>query len=222
MHLDSAELAGLERRYRSALINAVTGFKPANLVGTADTAGTSNCAILSSLVHLGSRPPLLGLIFRPATVPRHTLDNILATGVYTINHLNEACIERGHQTAARYPRGLSEFAAAGLGEHWEPDFPAPFVAEASIRLAMRLREHQPLAINGTHLVIGEIERLTVPDACVDRDGGLDLAAAGSVALSGLDRYYRGTALKRMAYATPERAPRVVADEDADAPRGGVA
>jgi flavin reductase (DIM6/NTAB) family NADH-FMN oxidoreductase RutF len=209
MQLTSTDISGLERRYRAALINAITGFKPANLVGTADAAGNSNCAIMSSLVHIGSSPPLLALIVRPDTVFRHTLDNILATGVYTINHLHEDCVERGHQTAARYPRDTSEFAAAGLGEHWEPGFPAPYVAEAEIRLGMQLREHQPLAINGTHLVIGEIMHLALPDHCVGTDGSLDLAAAGTVALSGLDGYYRGTLLKRMGYAKPDAPPRVL-------------
>jgi flavin reductase (DIM6/NTAB) family NADH-FMN oxidoreductase RutF len=209
MFLESAELAALERRYRAALINGITGYKPANLIGTVDRDGRSNLAIMSSLVHLGSNPPLLALVMRPDSVPRHTLDNILATGHYTVNHVAGAFIERAHQTAARYPREVSEFAAVGLVEHWREGFPAPFVAEASVRLGMALRDHQPLAINGTHLVIGEVLSLDVPDACVQEDGSVDLAVADTVALAGLDRYYRPRDPKRMAYARPDQPPRVV-------------
>lgn len=209
MFLESAELAALERRYRAALVNGITGYKPANLVGTVDRDGGSNLAIMSSLVHLGSNPPLLALVMRPDSVPRHTLDNILATGHYTVNHVAGAFIERAHQTAARYPREVSEFAAVGLGEHWLEGFPAPFVAEASVRLGMALRDHQPLAINGTHLVIGEVLSLELPDACVQEDGSVDLAVADTVALSGLDRYYRPRDPKRMAYARPDLPPRVL-------------
>lgn len=209
MRLKTAELAALERRYRAALVNGVTGYKPANLVGTVDRDGRSNLAIMSSLVHLGSNPPLLALVMRPDSVPRHTLENIIATGSYTVNHVAGALVERAHQTAARYPREVSEFEAVGLGEDWLDGFPAPFVAEAAVRLGLELRDHQALAINGTHLVIGEVTFLDVPDQCVHEDGSLDLATADTVALAGLDRYYRPRDPKRMAYATPDQPPRVL-------------
>jgi flavin reductase (DIM6/NTAB) family NADH-FMN oxidoreductase RutF len=118
----------------------------------------------------------------------------------------ESFIEAAHQTAARYPRETSEFAATGLGEHWVDGFRAPFVAEAKVRLGLQLREHQKLEINGTHLVIGEIVLLEAPDHCIGEDGAMDLAAAGSIALSGLDSYHRGERIRRMAYAKPDREP----------------
>lgn len=206
MRLTDKDIAALEARYRASLINAITGFKPANLVATASGSGQSNVAIISSVVHLGSRPPLIALVIRPGPVERHTLDNILETGVYTINHVAQHFIEAAHQTAARYPRDVSEFAATGLTPHWHDDFPAPFVGEASIRMGLRLREHHALAINGTHFVIGEIVFLEVPDGCVDAQGRLDLPAAGTVALSGLDTYHTGAAVKIMAYASPDSLP----------------
>ena len=206
MLLSGEAIEALEKRYRAALINSVTGFKPANLVGTVDSAGNTNLAIMSSVVHLGSHPPLLGLVVRPDPVDRHTLDNILATGHYTINHVAERFIEQAHQTAARYPRHVSEFEATGLTEHYAPDFPAPFVKEANVRLGLILREHQELAINRTHLVIGEITLLEVPDDAVADDGSLNLGAAGTIALSGLDSYHRAERVKRMAYAKPDQPP----------------
>lgn len=207
MLLDGDAIEALEKRYRAALINSVTGFKPANLVGTADTNGKSNLAIMSSVVHLGSHPPLLGLVVRPDPVDRHTLENILDTGCYTINHVAEHFIAEAHQTAARYPRDVSEFEATGLSEHYADGFPAPFVDQANVRLGMALREHHELAINGTHFVIGEIVLLDVPDDAVAEDGSLDLGTAGTIALSGLDSYHRTSRVKRMAYAKPDQPPR---------------
>lgn len=209
MRLNPETLAALDRRYNAALINAVTGFKPANLIGTTDTGGHCNLAIVSSVVHLGSRPPLVGMIIRPDPVDRHTLDNILETGFYTINHVGEHFIEAAHQTAARYPREVSEFEAVGLRPHWDVSFLAPFVDESRVRMGLRLREHQVLRVNGTNLVIGEIELLELPDDCVDSDGRLDLAHAGTVALSGLDTYFTAKPVKTMAYAKPGVAPRVI-------------
>lgn len=207
MDLSHTDIDALDKRRRAALINSISGFKSANLVGTADAAGNTNLAIVSSVVHIGSHPPLLALVFRPDTVERHTLDNIRATGAYTINHVNHTIIEAAHQTAARYPREQSEFAATGLTELWDHGWPAPFVAESRVRMALNLVEEQVLTINGTHLVIGEIRHLQVPGNALTPDGALDPAAAGTVALAGLDSYYDTTLVQRMAYAKPDLPPR---------------
>jgi flavin reductase (DIM6/NTAB) family NADH-FMN oxidoreductase RutF len=207
MHLSGSDIQGLERRRRAALINSITGYKPANLVGTADARGHSNLAIMSSLVHIGSQPPLLALIFRPDTSERHTLANIRATGSYTINHVSSDMIDAAHQTAARYPQAVSEFSAAGFRELWREGHAAPFVSEAQVRLGMILREDAELAINGTHMVIGEIVSLECPDAALNELGALDPALSDSVAVAGLDSYYRGAPLQRMAYAKPDQPPR---------------
>ncbi|HEY7776458.1 MAG TPA: flavin reductase family protein [Kineobactrum sp.] len=206
MHLNTADLNGLESRYRAALVNSLSGFKPANLVGTADRDGHSNLAIMSSVVHLGSSPALFALIIRPNPTARHTLDNILTTGCYTINHVSDQFIEAAHQTAARYPREQSEFAATGLEEQWVDGFAAPFVRQAAIRMGLRLREHQQLQINDTHFLIGEIVLVDVPDDCVAADGAIDISAAGSIALSALDSYHEARRLRRMAYAKPDLPP----------------
>jgi flavin reductase (DIM6/NTAB) family NADH-FMN oxidoreductase RutF len=209
MHFHADDLAGLATRYRAALVNSLTGFKSANLVGTADERGRTNLAIMSSAVHLGSHPPLIALVIRPDPVERHTLANLLHSGCYTLNHVRAEWLEAAHQTAARYPREQSEFAATGLSEGWWPDFPAPFVCEANIRMGLRLCEHQELAINRTHLVIGEVEQLELPGECLREDGSLDIEAAGSIALSGLDSYHATRRLRRLAYAKPDRSPAVL-------------
>ena len=209
MLLDREALRGMEKRYRAAFVNSLSGFKPANLVGTSDGAGGSNLAIMSSAVHLGSHPPLLALVIRPDEAERHTLGNILDRHCYTLNHVADTFIEAAHQTAARYAREVSEFAATGLAEHWVPGFDAPFVAEARIRMGLHLREHQKLAINGTHLVIGEVVLVDVPEACIADDGAIDIEAAGTVALSGLDSYHHARLARRMAYAKPHLPPRAL-------------
>ena len=209
MKLTRNDIENLASRDRAAFINSLSGFKSANLVGTADAAGHCNLALMSSCVHLGSHPPLLALVVRPGGEDRHTLANILATGVYTLNHVNTGIIPESHQSAARYPREVSEFEAVGLGVHREEGFHAPFVAEAALRMGMQLREHQELAINGTHLVIGEVVSVELPEASLREDHSVDLSVAGTVALAGLDSYGRVETLKRMAYAKPDLPPREV-------------
>ncbi len=202
MKLHSHDLASMERRYRAAFVNCLSGFKAANLIGTRDRDGGCNLAIMSSAVHLGSHPPLLALVMRPDDAGQHTLANILATGSYTVNHVGESFFAAAHQTAARYPSETSEFAEVGLTALYEGDFPAPFVAESRIRLGLELRDHQRLAINGTNLVIGEVVLVDLPEETVGQDGSIDIAAAGTVTLSGLDRYHGVNTLGRQPYAKP--------------------
>ncbi|MDA8962283.1 flavin reductase family protein, partial [Congregibacter sp.] len=204
MHLTSSDIENLERRRRAALINSITGYKPANLVGTVNTGGQSNLAIMSSLVHIGSHPPLLALIFRPDNAERHTLDNIRETGSYTINHVHAGIIDAAHQTAARYPGDISEFAATGLTELWRDGHRAPYVAEAIVRMGMTLRDELPLSINGTHMIIGEIVSLEAPSEALNELGALDPAKTDSIAISGLDSYYQSSLLQRMEYAKPDK------------------
>lgn len=212
MKFNSAEIAEMDPRQRASFVNSLPGFKSANLVGTCDGHGQTNLAIMSSTVHLGSHPPLLALIVRPGGDERHTLKNILETGYYSLNHVNAEIIESAHQTAARYSADSSEFDATGLTPYWHESFEAPMVLEAGVKLGMRLREHIPLQINGTHLVIGEIVLADVPSSACRSDGSLDLVAAGSVALSGLDTYHQSIDIKRMAYAKPNMPPRQIQPE----------
>jgi len=207
MRLDSQDIMQMEKRRRAALVNSLSGYKPANLVGTVSGAGEANLAIMSSAVHLGSHPPLLALVIRPGGDERHTLANLLAAGCYTLNHVHPGIIDAAHQTAARYPAEVSEFEATGLTPEWLPGFAAPFVGEARVRLGLVLREHQELAINGTHLVIGEVTLAELPGEGLREDGSVDLGVSDSVALSGLDTYTRPREIARLAYAKPDLPPR---------------
>ncbi len=200
MRLDRQSLESLPRERGIALINSLSGFKSACLVGTQGQGGQTNLAVMNSAMHIGARPPLMGLIFRPDSVERHSLENIRSGGAYTINHVPEACIDAAHQTSARYPRDQSEFAATGLSEGWWEDFPAPYVAEANVRIGLRAREELAISSNGTHLVIGEVDLIEYPDDAILSDGTIDPAAAGSVACVGLGTYYRAQLVHRLPYA----------------------
>ena len=57
-----SEIESWERFYRANFINSLTGFKSVNLIGTVNTTGQANLGIFSSIVHIGSNPPLLGYV----------------------------------------------------------------------------------------------------------------------------------------------------------------
>jgi len=192
----------MEQRYRANFINSLTGFKSLALIGTVDRKGQKNLAIFNSIVHLGAHPPLIGMVTRPDSVDRHTLQNILETGYYTINHVQEEMIEKAHQTSARYPKTVSEFDAVGLDFEVINDFPAPFVQASTIKIGVQFKEKVPFAINGTIFVIGEIKQITLPQTVVQVDGFVDLVKAGTITNSGLDSYHVVLDAKRLPYAKP--------------------
>jgi hypothetical protein len=118
MQYSSQDIQALDRIQRLNLINSITGIKPANLIGTRSAGGQENLAIISSVVHMGSDPALVGFFSRPSTeVPRHTLLNLQETGVYTINHLPHSMTEAGHWTSAKFEREESEFEFCGFSQN---------------------------------------------------------------------------------------------------------
>lgn len=207
MRFDSQSIASLPQRYRANLINSLPGYKPAVLVGSADQTRATNLAMISSAFHLGSHPPLIGLIIRPdsAEGPHHTLSNILDTGCYTLNSVDEQLIPRAHQTSARFGREQSEFDFCGIDALWQENFNAPFVRDAAIQIGCELRQHQYLDINRTHLVIGEIVALEIEDRAIRDDGSVDLVALGMTCVTGLDSYHCVKEGTRFAYAKPDLA-----------------
>lgn len=203
-HYTLEHIMVLEKQVRVHLINSLGGFKSVALVGTVNESGKENLAIFSSVFHIGANPPLIGLIFRPSPPERDTMRNIIETGCYTINHINEKIYKNAHQTSARYDVDVSEFEATGLKNEYKNDFFAPFVAESNIQLAIEFREKIDISINNTTMIIGEIIELYVPENCVCEDGFIDLEKANTITCSGLDSYHKTVQLDRLSYAKPDK------------------
>lgn len=204
-HVSLKALMAMEKRLRSNLINSAGGFKSIGLIGSIDRQGKTNLAPFNSLVHIGASPPLIAFVVRPDSVERHTLSNILETGFYTINHLNQNIYKRGHQTSARYPKEISEFDAVGLTPDFKHGFIAPFVKESAVQMAVQFKDRIDLTINGTILLVGQINALYFPADCLQEDGFLDLEKANTITCSGLDSYHATQKLDRLSYAKPNQA-----------------
>ena len=196
----------MPRRERAAMINSLSGFKSACLLGTRAANGLENLAIVSSCFHIGADPALMGLLMRPHSVPRHSLENIIETGCFTLSHVNRDMYRAAHHTSARFEREQSEFQGCGLTAEYWSDFAAPFVKEARIRLGLALVETHTLQVNETVLVIGALTHVQVPDDCLGDDGYVDIERAQTVAISGMDGYHATQRLARLSYAKPDQEP----------------
>ena len=199
----SKELAVQEKRYRTNFINSLSGFKSLQLLGSINQEGQANLAIFNSIFHVGANPPYIGLVIRPDGPEHDTLKNIVSKGFYTLNNVCEEFYQQAHQTSARYASGESEFTACGLQEEYIGDFSVPFVKESTIQIGLQLKESISVASNGTTIVIGEVVLIRLNETYILEDGTIDLEAAGSLTVAGLDSYHRTEKIGRLAYAKPQ-------------------
>lgn len=208
-HITIETIKTWERFYRANFINCLTGFKAVSLIGTVNADGQPNLGVFSSVVHLGSDPALIGFINRPLAAAPHTIDNIKATGVYTINHIHPAIAAQAHQSSAKYPVEVNEFKEVELTEYYLPNLVAPFVKESHVKYALSLVEIVPITHNNTFLVIGKVTDVMLADNLIQADGFLALEQAESLASLGVDAYYTTQRLARYGYAKPEKAVEII-------------
>lgn len=206
-HFDKEAILSADKSFRRDFVNCLSGYKSLNLIGTKSASGKTNLAIFSQVVHIGASPPLVGVLFRPHTVERHTLENILETGFFTLNHVTEAFYKQAHHTSARWDE--SEFQATGLSEEYLKDFWAPYVEASPLKVGCTLAEVQTLQINGTVMVIGEISHVFVQEDALGEDGFISLETLGTVTVSGLDEYHVGRKLSRLSYAQANKPVREI-------------
>lgn len=207
MHISQDDLQLMDRIRRLNIINSITGIKPGNLVGTMSATRQPNLAIMSSTVHLGSDPALIGLVFRPQDQsPRDTYLNIKETLYYTINHIPPHLTDRAHYTSAKFPNHISEFDRCGIKQEELHGFHAPFVQDSPIKFGLKFVQEIPIELNKTILVIGQVVDIHIKSGTMNDQGQIDLAKADSVGISGLDHYYRLEKIAQYPYTHVEDVP----------------
>lgn len=203
MHITREEIEAFPHLYKINLMNSISGYKSANLIGTKSNTGTTNVAVFSSVVHYGSNPPILGFVVRPTTVVRNTYNNIKETSSYTINAVSENIIEDAHHTSAKYSAEISEFDKTNLTPEYKNNFYAPFVKESPLQLGMKYLEEYYIKANDTILVLGEVVDLYIEETMLSEDGFLNLSKENVAAINGLDTYVIAKEFKRLPYQRPK-------------------
>lgn len=203
-HFELKELEGLSKIYRLNLINSVTGYKSAHLIGSISPSGDENLAVFSSIIHLGSNPALIGFILRPKTVPRNSHANMKSTGAFTLNAISSNQIEDAHHTSAKYPDNISEFDQTNLEPEIKEGWKAPYVKGAQIQIGCSYVNEYLIKENDTVLVVGKIEHLFIEEQLLGKDGWIQLDKGDIVSINGLDGYAIPTLIKRFEYARPKK------------------
>ncbi len=205
MFFKKEDISGFDHIYKINLMNSLSGYKSANLIGSISPDGEENVAVFSSIVHLGSNPPLLGFILRPTTVPRNTYENIKETGFYTVNHITKSITEDAHHSSAKYPKGVSEFEMTNLTPEYKNNFIAPFVQESPVQIGMKYLEEYYIKANDTIMLVGQIQFFEVEDHMLQEDGFLNLSKGNVATINGLDGYAIPNLFTRYEYQRPKKA-----------------
>lgn len=203
-YFNTEDIQEFSKLYRLNLINSITGYKSANMIGTRSNSGHENLAIFSSITHLGSNPALLHFTLRPNTVPRDTYKNIKENNVFTVNHVSLDHIDQAHHTSAKYEENISEFDQTSLEPEYKVDWYAPFVKGSPISLGCRYLNEYNIKENGCVLIIAAIEHIFVEEKLLQKDGWVKLELGKVVAINGLDGYALPELQKRLEYARPNK------------------
>ena len=202
LNFDETDINKMSRIYRLNLINSITGYKSANLIGTKTNDNINNVAVFSSVIHLGSKPPLIGFILRPTTIPRHTYENIHKYGYFTLNQISKSQIKLAHQSSAKYPKEASEFEETGLKYEFKDQIEAPFVKNSPVQVGCSYLNEYNIKENNTIFIIGKIETIHLNENLLHHDGWIQLDKGEVVSINGLDGYALPKLIERFSYARP--------------------
>jgi flavin reductase (DIM6/NTAB) family NADH-FMN oxidoreductase RutF len=165
MHFDLAALPASER-YK--LLAGLVVPRPIALVTTQSTDGRVNAAPFSFFNVFAEEPALivLGLGLSPTGGAKDTAVNILATGEFVINLVDEPIAEAMNLCAIDFPPEISETEVAGLDLLPSRTIAPPRIAQAPVNLECRHYETLQAA-RERYLVVGEVLAAHVKEGVVD-------------------------------------------------------
>lgn len=148
------------------LLNALVVPRPIAWVSTIGETGIANLAPHSYFTVLAPDPPTV--CFSSSGV-KDTLCNVRFTRDFVVNVVGEELAERMNLTAADFPPGESEFAAAGLTPAPSELVRAPRLAEAPASLECRLTQILEVGRGPSYVVIGEVVLIHVAERVLRGD-----------------------------------------------------
>lgn len=170
--------------------------RPIAWVSTVDADGMRNLAPFSFFNVIGSNPPAVTVsIMHSGERPdnrKDTLSNIVTTGQFVVNLVDEVLVEAMNITAANFPAHTDEFAAAKLEAAPSLRVKPPRVSDAPLSFECELHTTVPVGEGpgSATLVIGRIVLMHIRDDVIDERYRIDLRKLRPVGrLAGNDYAY---------------------------------
>ena len=154
-----------ELRYK--LLCGFVGPRPIALVTSRDRDGVDNAAPMSFFNVFAQTPPLLilGLQTRPDGRLKDTTRNILDTGQFVVNLVDEPLARQMIVCAIDFPAEISEADMAGLRLAPAETVACGRILEAPVSFECRLE--RTVDYPTRHIVFGEVTWMHVRDSCID-------------------------------------------------------
>ena len=165
MHFD---LSALDTGLCYKLLSSLVLPRPIALLSTQSPAGVVNAAPYSFFNLMGDDPPILivSLECRPDGTLKDSARNIVDTGEFVVNLVDEALADRMHACSTAYPPEVSEPEVLGLSLCPSTVIRPPRLGDAPVALECTL--FQKLEIGRRRLLaIGHIHWLHVRDGVID-------------------------------------------------------
>lgn len=142
--------------------------RPIAFVTTQSAGGVTNAAPFSFFNAMGSEPPVVNLGFQPgeAGALKDTPRNILDTGEFVVNIVDEALADQMNKAAAALPFGQSEIVHADIGTRGSVSVAPPRIAAAPVSMECRLFHDLELP-GGGHIITGEVVEFHLRDDLID-------------------------------------------------------
>jgi flavin reductase (DIM6/NTAB) family NADH-FMN oxidoreductase RutF len=165
MELSIAELA-LQERYK--LLTGLVFPRPIALISTWSENGIANCAPYSYFNAMCEDPMLVILSFNARTDGKlkHSLANILRTGEFVINLVDELIANGMHISSAEFPEDVSEFEQAGFTPAPCHVVKHPRIAQAPASFECKL--FRRIEVGPVRdLILGEVVHLHAREGIID-------------------------------------------------------
>ena len=187
----SFDADSLESTDRYKLLIGLVLPRPIGWIGSVSRDGVRNLAPYSFFNVISASPPtVLFSAGLRAGEPKDSLANVLATGEFTVNIVDEDLAAAMNLSSGEYGPDVDEFALAGLEGRPGDAVAAPLVVAAPANLECRVAQTFQLdAPLGNTVVVGAVERIHVRSDLLDgtRVDPLALRAVGRMAGSGYTR-----------------------------------
>ena len=165
MELSITELAPNER-YK--ILAGVVFPRPIALISTYSENGVANCAPYSFFNAVCEDPVLVVVSFsaRSDGKRKHSLANIIRTGAFVVNLVDEQIANGMHLSSAEVPEEVSEFAQAGFTPAPCRVVAHPRIAEAPVSFECRLFQRIEVG-SAREIVLGEVVHVHARDGLID-------------------------------------------------------
>ena len=158
--ITASDIEGFEKRYRTSLINSLSGIRTAFVGITADDRGRFNAATLSNITHVGANPAQMSILFRPDNGKRHTLSNYRNEGKITLVCMPLSKSATVHEVSMNAPEGIFELEIVGENYKERQNWPHPLPTSFLYAIELEFIEEFTLNNNCVYTV-GKIQKIAL-------------------------------------------------------------